>query len=713
MSGLSESQILHFLIQITLLIGTARLLADVFKRFGQAPVIGELLSGLILGSSVLGRLLPHVHQVIFPADPVGAHLLEAFAWIGMIFLLLSTGIETDLEVLRGLGRPATLVSGLGVIVPLIGGFALGQYVPDSYLAHPTQRGIFSMFIAVAMAISAVPVIARILIDLDIMQRELGLVILAAGVIDDLVGWLLLSIIAGLAARAQIQFQAIGLTMVATAAFIAFAYLWGFRLISYILRWVDDRGIVEAGALTVIIVLGFACAIITQAIGVHAVFGAFVGGLMIGRSPRLRRNDRETIASVASGFLAPVFFAYSGLQTDIFALHGLGVLGLVLAVATLGKYLGCGIGGLIGGLAPMEALTVANGMNARGGMGIIVALLGLNLGVLTAPMYTVLILTAVVTSLVAPTLLGWSILHIPRRAGERDRAEHERIIARVPFVKDGAKLLVLDGGGPNTELATHLAAALGNHPDASISIFHADVNEKAGGDDGNGPAERFTYLKGIAETCGATNVYQRRGAGSPLSDLLLKEARRGYDAIFAGASLQLPGEQALGGVLGDLLREAPAPIVITRFGPHSAPFKRILAPTNGALYSTLGVVMAMYYANAAHSKVTGMYIVEDPLWPYRALRRAADDAAGREIIDEVNAIASHLGLDVQTRIGAGVRPEEVIAGAIEQDGFDLLVMGVLYRSFEQRLYFGPKVDRLLRRVKCAVAVVVFPETGFGQ
>jgi Kef-type K+ transport system membrane component KefB len=234
-----------------------------------------------------------------------------------------------------------------VIVPLIGGFALGQYVPDSYLAHPTQRGIFSMFIAVAMAISAVPVIARILIDLDIMQRELGLVILAAGVIDDLVGWLLLSIIAGLAARAQIQFQAIGLTMVATAAFIAFAYLWGFRLISYILRWVDDRGIVEAGALTVIIVLGFACAIITQAIGVHAVFGAFVGGLMIGRSPRLRRNDRETIASVASGFLAPVFFAYSGLQTDIFALHGLGVLGLVLAVATLGKYLGCGIGGLIG------------------------------------------------------------------------------------------------------------------------------------------------------------------------------------------------------------------------------------------------------------------------------------------------------------------------------------------------------------------------------
>jgi nucleotide-binding universal stress UspA family protein len=109
----------------------------------------------------------------------------------------------------------------------------------------------------------------------------------------------------------------------------------------------------------------------------------------------------------------------------------------------------------------------------------------------------------------------------------------------------------------------------------------------------------------------------------------------------------------------------------------------------------------------------MYIVEDPLWPYRALRRAADDAAGREIIDEVNAIASHLGLDVQTRIGAGVRPEEVIAGAIEQDGFDLLVMGVLYRSFEQRLYFGPKVDRLLRRVKCAVAVVVFPETGFGQ
>jgi Kef-type K+ transport system membrane component KefB len=322
MPSLSESQILHFLVQLLLLIVTARALADLFKRFGQATVIGELLSGILLGTSILGRFAPHVYHLIFPPDPVSADLIEAFAWVGMIMLLMNTGIETDLGILSGLGRPAMLVSGLGVAVPLLGGYAVGSYLPAALLVHPDQPLIFAFFLAVAMAISAVPVIARILIDLDIMRRELGLVILAAGVIDDLVGWLLLSVIAGLAARAHIELRGVGLTLLATIAFIGFAYFVGFRLISYILRWVDDRSLVDGAPVTAIIALTFFCAIVTQAIGVHAVFGAFVGGLMIGRSPRLRKTDREAVASLTESFLAPVFFAYSGLQADILALQGL-------------------------------------------------------------------------------------------------------------------------------------------------------------------------------------------------------------------------------------------------------------------------------------------------------------------------------------------------------------------------------------------------------
>src|SRR5271170_5748269 len=171
--SLSEKQILHFLIQFILLIITARLLADLMRRVGQATVIGELLAGLVLGPSLLGKLLPGVHHMLFPPDAIVNHLLEGSAWIGVVMLLLCTGLETDLDTLRNMRRPAVLVSSFGIVIPFAGGFLLGGYLPAVYLAAPNQRLIFELFLAVAMSISAVPVIAKILIDLDLMHHELG------------------------------------------------------------------------------------------------------------------------------------------------------------------------------------------------------------------------------------------------------------------------------------------------------------------------------------------------------------------------------------------------------------------------------------------------------------------------------------------------------------------------------------------------------------
>jgi nucleotide-binding universal stress UspA family protein len=439
-----------------------------------------------------------------------------------------------------------------------------------------------------------------------------------------------------------------------------------------------------------------------------VFGAFVAGLMVGRSTRLRKSDREKLEAVTMGFLAPVFFAYSGLKADVFGLHGWSLLALVLAVACLGKFAGCGLGGLLGGLRPREAFAVASGMNARGGMEIVVALLGLSLGILTPQMYTVIVLVAVITSLMAPSLLSWSLQGIPERAGEVERAEREKVLGRLPFVREGAKLLVLDAGGPNTQLATHLAAALGNHREASITIFQATAKRAVPGS-AEQLSVRFSQLKSIAELCGVANVYQRSAAGDSMSDLILQECRRGYDAIFAGASVASKRGTMGGDVLSALLRDAPAPVVIARHYGDAVPFKRVLAPTNGASYSTLGVTIAMYYAQSVQSRVTAMYVTESaklllPGLPYawRAPR------AGQQIVDEIKVLGSHLDLEIATQIGAGTKAEKVIQRAVEEGGFDLLIMGVLYRSVEERLYFGPKVERILQQAKCAVAVVVSPQ-----
>ena len=223
MHPLSELQVLRFLIQFTLLFVTARTLADLMKRLGQATVIGELMAGIIYGPSLLGHLAPAAYRYLFPADPVGDHLLEAMAWIGVILLLLFTGLETDLDIVASLGRASAKISLLGIAIPWLCGFALDLKIPASYLAAPNQRMIFALFMAVAMSISAVPVIAKILIDLDLMRRDLGMLILAAGILDDSIGWLMLSVIAGLAVHGRLDLGSAARTLAAVAVFIDLFY----------------------------------------------------------------------------------------------------------------------------------------------------------------------------------------------------------------------------------------------------------------------------------------------------------------------------------------------------------------------------------------------------------------------------------------------------------------------------------------------------------
>ncbi len=472
MSHLTEVQVLRFLIQFTLLFLIARALADVAKRLGQATVIGELLAGIVLGPTILGHFAPGLHALIFPPDAIADHLLEALAWIGVIMLLLYTGLETDLGILRRVGNAAVTVSLFGVVVPAVTGFTLGLCLPMEYLAAPNQRIIFSLFMAVAMSISAVPVIAKILIDLDLMRRDLGLLILGAGILDDTIGWLMLSIVAGLGAHGKLDLRTFASILLAVIAFVGFCYFIGGNLIVRIMRWVDDRARAEHAGMSAMVGIAMVCAIITQAIGIHAVFGAFIAGVMLGRSARLRRSDRSELEAVTIGVFAPVFFAYSGLKVDLFALHGVGVLALVLGIAIAGKLVGCSAGALLGGLKAREALAVAIGMNARGGMEIIVALIGLSLGVLTQEMYAIIVMVAIITSLMTPPLLSWMLSGVETKPEETARLEREKLLARLPFTREGAKLLVLSGGGPHAQLAAHLAAALGNHHDASITVFHA-------------------------------------------------------------------------------------------------------------------------------------------------------------------------------------------------------------------------------------------------
>jgi len=565
-----------------------------------------------------------------------------------------------------------------------------------------------------MSISAVPVIAKILIDLDLMRRDLGLIILAAGILDDTMGWLMLSIVAGLAAHGAIDLKSLGSIAAAVVAFVGFCYYLGGNLVVRIMRWVDDRGFAEHAGMSTMVGIAMVCAIITQAIGIHAVFGAFIAGVMLGRSARLRKSDRTELEATTIGVFAPVFFAYSGLKVDLFALDGVSLLAIVLGIAIIGKMIGCTTGALLFGMKWRESLAVAVGMNARGGMEIIVALIGLSLGVLTGEMYAIIIMVAIVTSLMTPPLLSWLLAGVERRPEEAERLERERILARLPFSKEGAKLLVLSGGGPHAQLAAHLAATLGNHHDASITVFRATVGEPR-------PEAQeqfdtlFERLKAIAELSGAHNVYQRSGSAETIAEAIMKESDRGYDAIFAGAS-RMEGDYALGGeVLRELVSQARAPVIIARNVGTPMPLRRVLVPTTGAPFSRLGATVAMLYANATSADITALYVKESPVVSLRNLypRQYNNAANTTPITNEIRAFGQQLGVNIEARAASGSKPENAILLAADRGNFDLLVMGVQIRPAERGLYFGPKVEHILRDARCAVAVVVTPETPLRQ
>jgi Kef-type K+ transport system membrane component KefB len=708
LKGLSEFQILHFLVQVGALLLASRVLADLMKRWGQAAVIGELLAGVMLGPSILGHLAPAVYGWLFPNDPLVSHLLEALAWIGVIALLLYIGLETDLGILGGMGRTAAVVSVFGMVIPFACGLGLGWLLPAHYLTAPGQRVIFALFMAVAVAISAVPVIAKILLDLGLLRRDLGMLILAAGIIDDTTGWLLLSIVAGLAQRGNVRPLSFLILLIEAAVFIGFCYFVGYRVVARVLRWIDDRTYVEHAKFSAAIVIALLCAVITQSIGIHAVFGAYIAGVMMAGSTRLRKTERLEVEAVALGFLAPIFFAYSGLKTDLSTLRDPLVVGVVLAIAIGAKLIGCTAGGLIGRLKLRESLAVAIGMNARGGMEILVALIGLSLGVLTPQMYTVIIAVAVITSFMTPPLLSWAISQTSERASEVERSERDRLRSRLLFTPKGAKLLVLAGGGPNADLAAHVAAALGDHAEASITIFHAvgpgmpSKSEQFG--------EQFARLKGIAEAAGAQNVQQRTGSGESLVEAITTESERGYDAIFAGAS-QIRGYDELGGdVLRGIVSDARAPVVIVRNGHTAAPFRRLLVPITGAQFSRLGANLAMHYARGFGAELTALYVRESAsnLLPLIRIGRHQLTTEGAEFVDEIGVLGREIGVHVDTRVDAGRHPENVILSVSEREKIDLLVMGVLFRSSEERLFFGPKVREILRRAQCAVALIVPPQ-----
>ncbi|MER6668443.1 cation:proton antiporter [Amycolatopsis japonica] len=420
---LASHALLIFLLQLATLLLLALWFGRMAARLRMPAIVGELLAGVVLGPSLLGHLAPGFTAWLLPAQPDQAHLLDAVAQIGVLLLVGVTGAQLDTRLLRGRAGTAAKVSLAGLVIPLGLGVGLGYLLPESLLAGDTSRGVFALFLGVAMCVSAIPVIAKMLSDMKLLHREVGQLTLAAGMVDDAVGWLLLSVVSAMA-TAGLRADRVALSIVVLVAFILVSLLLVQPLVRPLLRATSRAdGPSPTIALTVVIMLLGAAG--THALGMEPIFGAFVAGVVIGSA---HANRLAPLRTIVLSVLAPIFLASAGLRMDLTALGDPKILlaaVIVLAVAILGKFAGAYLGARASKLSRWEGLALGAGMNARGVVEVAVAMAGLRLGVLNVATYTIILLVAIVTSVMAPPLLRVAMRRVEYTADERLREEEQR------------------------------------------------------------------------------------------------------------------------------------------------------------------------------------------------------------------------------------------------------------------------------------------------
>jgi Kef-type K+ transport system membrane component KefB len=402
----TEHQLLLFLIEITVVVLAARLGGELAVRLGIPEVVGELALGLCLGPSLLGVLWPGGFEALFPDEPTQQSLLELMGWIGVLFLVTLSGWETRLGTLRRSGRVLGGAWVGGFFLPFVMGFGLGWLIPSSLVGAGVDRPVFALFMGTAMSISAIPVIARILIDLELLQTRIGMVILSAAVADDVVGWIVLAVVTGLATAGAVDGAAILTTLGGTALFVVVAFTAGQWLVRRMIQLAGRRLRAPHARTTTTVLIVLIGAAITQALHVHLVLGAFIGAILVTRSRGKDHVGIEAIRIVGMAFFVPFFFAYTGVKVDLTTLDvsTLPIAAGALAVACVGKLVGGTVGARVGGLQWSDAWAVGAGLNARGAMELVIAAIGLSIGVLTLPMYSIVVLIAICTTLMAGPML---------------------------------------------------------------------------------------------------------------------------------------------------------------------------------------------------------------------------------------------------------------------------------------------------------------------
>jgi Kef-type K+ transport system membrane component KefB/nucleotide-binding universal stress UspA family protein len=715
-----------FLAQLITLMLVGRLLGEAMNRIGQPSIMGMLLGGILLGPSALGALLPDLQHALFPKTPEQKAMLDGISQFGILLLLLLTGMETDLRLVRRVGRAALSISLTGVAVPFACGFALGQFMPESLLPHPDQRFLTSLFLGTALSISSIKIVAAIVREMGFTRRNLGQIIVASAICEDSIGWIIIAITFSLAEAGSIDLMSVSRSVLGAAAFLIASFTVGRRLVFFLIRWANDNFESDFPVITTILVIMGIMALTTHFIGVHTVLGAFVAGVLIGESPILSKHIDEQLRGLILAFFMPVFFGIAGLSTDLTVLRdpqlALMALGLI-AIASVGKFAGAFIGGEIGGLTRRESLALACGMNARGSTEVIVATIGLSMGALSESLFTMIVAMAVATTMAMPPMLRWALARVPMRKAEKERLEREESEAK-EFIPNLERLLLAVDQSPNGKFAARLAGLIAGPRGLPTTVLPLSETGKTKGK-GRGKQEKEAAeetdragegVKAAAEESkqrqisedepGAVDVTVRRLDASS-EEAVAKEAKKGYDLLLVGVA----NAATNGAFHSDVTRIAAAfegPLAITvGKGTHLRQPERsplhILVPVNGTEVSRRAAEVALAIAHACNCPVAALYVASGTTQSPGKRRGFRARQQEQAIMKDFVELADRYDVKAKTAVRADLAPDKAILAELKEAKHDLIIMGAGRRPGD-KLFFGDTAAAVLEKSPASILFV---------
>lgn len=711
MEGLIHNSLTRFLVQAFLIIAFSRLIGRVTRKIGQPMVIAEITAGILLGPSLLGWLFPGAYAVLFSKDSLP--LLKLVSEVGLIIFMFLIGLELDPKLLRGRGHSSVVISHTSIIVPFALGGVLALYLYPRLSDSSVPFSSFTLFMGAAMSITAFPVLARILTERRLLRSKVGAITITCAAVDDVTAWCILAFVVSIARATQV------VNAVWTTVF-ALVYIAAMLLVVRpFMRRLGARGSNKEGLTQNIVAVTMLLLLLsswtTEVIGIHPLFGAFMLGTIMPKDGGFAQSLAEKLEDVAVVFLLPLFFAYSGLRTQIGlldTLDGWWMCGLIITVACVGKFGGSTLAARFTGLRWREASALGILMNTRGLMELIVLNLGLDIGVISPTLFTMMVIMALFTTFMTTPLLQWiyppeefakELIDAPDARDAPDvldpppasaaRAEMFTVLMCVSFDRTGPGMVTLASALAGTAAERRRLYALRLIPPTDRNSFYLNQTPEQQG---------MTALSPLLARAEELEVQVK-----PLSFVSPRPSRdicnvadvKQADLVLLGWHKPLFSQTVLGGTVFEVMRDARRDVGVmidrglTRVG-------RLLVPFHGTAHDKAALALARRLVQEVGAEVTILHVVKPE-------RRTEDASLGaREVVDEVFEGKEANG-ERESRVVLKVIEHESPADAALEEaarGYDLVVIGVGHEWGLEQRRFGMHPEHIIEGCPTSLLVV---------